>query len=121
MRWSRRLSGALGLIIATVLSPVAAQAPTEQLSTEAIAARAVSATVTIVTIDAAGDTLGMGSGFLVRPSGVVVTNYHVMAGATNAAVILTNGERYERVEALDADPGADLAILKIPGYGLPVL
>ncbi len=96
----------------------AAAAP---LTTEAIAARAVPATVTIVTFDADGDTLGLGSGFIVRPTGVIVTNHHVMAGAVSAAVVLASGERYDRVQALDTDPGADLAILKIPGYGLPTL
>lgn len=91
------------------------------LTTEVIAAKAVPATVTIVTFGADGDTLGFGSGFLVRPTGVIVTNFHVMAGASRAVVILTNGERYERVQAIDTDSAGDLAILKIPGYGLPTL
>lgn len=106
-----------------IVTPTVAQVASRPgaLSTEAIAARAVPATVTIVTFAARGDTLGMGSGFLVRSSGVLITNYHVMAGASRAAVILASGERYDRVEALDQDANADLAILKIPGYGLPIL
>jgi S1-C subfamily serine protease len=98
-----------------------AQAAPVGLSTETIAARAVPATVTIVTFGVDGDTIGMGSGFLVGPTGVIVTNFHVMAGASKAAVLLTNGERYEWVQALGTDATADLAILKIPGYGLPTL
>jgi S1-C subfamily serine protease len=105
----------LGLIaLALAPHPIQAQAG-GALTTEAIAARAVPATVTIVTFSDTGDTLGMGSGFLVRPNGIVVTNFHVMAGATRAAVILTSGERYDRVEALDQDAAGDIAILKIPG------
>ena len=52
---------------------------------------------------------------------VIVTNHHVMKGAYGAVVTLASGERYERVAVLDDDPAADLAILKIPGYGLPTL
>jgi S1-C subfamily serine protease len=91
------------------------------LSTEAIAARAVPATVSIIAIDGAGDTLGFGSGFLVKPTGVIITNFHVMDGSAKAVVLLDTGERYERVEVLDSDEAADIAILKIPGYGLPIL
>ena len=120
MRWTS-LSLVLAAAAAPALHAQAGAGTRPELTTQVIAARAVPATVTIVTFGTDGDTLGMGSGFLVRASGVVVTNHHVMAGATAAAVILTSGERYERVEALDSDPDADLAVLKIPGYGLPVL
>ena len=58
---------------------------TASLSTESVAAKAVPATVTIVTLDQAGDTVGIGSRFIVRSNGVIVTNYHVMAGATTAS------------------------------------
>lgn len=124
MRWSVSMSVpflALALLAVAPLRAQGAPAGGAVLSTEAIAARAVPATVTIVTFGETGDTLGMGSGFLVRSTGVLVTNFHVMAGASRAAVILTSGEQYDRVEALDQDAAADLAILKIPGYGLPVL
>ncbi len=115
------LAPMLGLSL--LAAPLAAQAVPagKPLSTEVIAARALPATVTIYTFDASGDTLGMGSGFLVRASGVVVTNYHVMEGARRAVVILTSGERYDRVQALDSDESNDIAILKIPGFDLPML
>jgi trypsin-like peptidase len=95
--------------------------PSPSLSTERIAAKAIPATVTIVTLGVNGDTLGAGSGFLVRSNGVIITNFHVMAGASKAVVILSTGETYEQVEALDTDKSADIALLKIPGYGLPTL
>jgi S1-C subfamily serine protease len=124
MRWVSHLMTAAALVS---LAPVSASSQTTPpkaeppLSTEAIAARAVPATVTIVTFATDGDTLGIGSGFLVRSNGVIVTNHHVMAGASRATVMLSSGESYDRVEALDADRDADLAILRIPGYGLPTL
>jgi S1-C subfamily serine protease len=90
------------------------------ISTAAVASRITPATVSIIAIGPDGDTLGQGSGFLVRSSGVIVTNNHVVTGASRAIIILASGEVYDRVEALDADPAADVAVLKIPGYGLPV-
>ena len=99
----------------------AASSSSRPRSTSEIAALATPATVTILTFDAAGDTLGQGSGFLVRSSGVIVTNWHVMAGASSATVFLASGERFDRVEALDGDRAADLAVVKVPGYSLPTL
>ena len=91
------------------------------LSPAAIAARATPATVTILTFTVAGDTLGQGSGFIVRASGVIITNWHVIAGAGAATIILASGERYSRVLYLDGDSTRDVALLQIPGAGLPVL
>jgi S1-C subfamily serine protease len=91
------------------------------LTTSNIAALATPATVTILTFGPHGDTLGQGSGFLVRANGVVVTNWHVMAGASEAVVYLADGERFTRVQALDGDETVDVALLKVPGYGLPTL
>jgi S1-C subfamily serine protease len=124
MRWTSAVAVsclAFTRFLGTTTISLAAQAAPPPLTTETIAARAVPATVTIITFDAAGDTLEMGSGFLVRPTGVIVTNFHVMAGAFRAAVFLASGERYDRVEAVEQDEAGDLAVLKIPGYGLPVL
>ena len=111
-----------GVTLVLIMAAIASRELAAQvLTTEAIAAKAVPATVTIVIFGPDNDTLGFGSGFLVRSNGVIVTNHHVMVGASRAAIFLASGERYDRVEALDSDPSADLAILKIPGYGLPVL
>ena len=51
----------------------------------------------------------------------MVTNFHVLAGASSAVVMLASEERFTRVSVLDADSALDLAILKIPGAGLPTL
>jgi hypothetical protein len=99
--------------------PVFAQGATPTTAT--IAARSTAATVTIVALAADGDTIGLGSGFFIGATGVLVTNWHVMQGAERALVVRENGERFERVGFVDGDSTADIALLKVPGYALPVL
>ena len=80
-----------------------------------IAAEVGPEVVTIVTHDKDGKAASQGTGFVVRADGVVVTNWHVMAGAVSATVTLKTGENYDRVSFLDGDKDGDIAILKIPG------
>lgn len=62
---------------------------------------------------------GIGSGFVVREDGVIVTNQHVVAGATSISVMLRDGTTYP-ARKLGEDELNDLAILKIDAKGLPV-
>ena len=50
-----------------------------------------------------------------------MTNWHVLKGASDAVVVLPSGESYDRVAFLDGDSVADVAVLKIPGFGLPTV
>jgi S1-C subfamily serine protease len=65
---------------------------------------------------------GVGTGFIVRPDGVVVTNYHVVEGAQRITVI-TPGPKSERYDArvIGGDANADLAVLKIDATGMPTV
>lgn len=110
----------LGIFLQATPATSRAQRPSV-LSTRDIAARATPATATIVALSQTGDTLAQGSGFFVRSSGILVTNWHVMQGAFRAVVIRPNGERFDRVTFLDGDSAIDIAVLRVPGYGLPVL
>jgi len=64
---------------------------------------------------------GAGSGFLLTADGEVLTNAHVVAGATSIEVML-NGERTGRpADLIGADTGADIALVKIrDASNLPV-
>lgn len=57
----------------------------------------------------------LGSGVIVRENGTIVTNHHVIEGADEIRVVLTDRREFE-AELLGSDPRTDLAILKInPG------
>jgi serine protease Do len=57
-------------------------------------------------------TRGVGSGFIIDPKGYIVTNQHVIEGATRITVGLLTGERF-RATVVGVDGETDLAVLKI--------
>ncbi|MBA3341239.1 MAG: trypsin-like peptidase domain-containing protein [Gemmatimonadaceae bacterium] len=64
-------------------------------------------------------TTGLGSGFIVRPDGVIVTNAHVIEGAAQIFVAMRDGTRYP-ARLLGSDEANDLAVIKIDARNLPV-
>jgi serine protease Do len=62
---------------------------------------------------------GLGSGFIVRADGVIVTNAHVVAGANSISVAMRDGTTYP-ARLLGKDETNDLAVLKIDAKGLPI-
>lgn len=58
-----------------------------------------------------------GSGFEVEGAGMIVTSWHVVAGATKITVSLGLG-RIVEASVVDKDPSQDLAVLRIPAVGL---
>ncbi|GGY30971.1 DegQ family serine endoprotease [Pseudoduganella albidiflava] len=63
---------------------------------------------------------GVGSGFIISADGYVLTNAHVVAGADEVYVTLTDKREF-KAKVLGADAGTDVAVLKIDGSRLPVL
>ena len=55
---------------------------------------------------------GLGSGFVISEDGIIVTNNHVIEGADEISVILSDETEYS-AELLGRDPKADIAVLKI--------
>ena len=58
----------------------------------------------------------LGSGFIIDPSGLVVTNNHVIADADEVSVILNDGTTL-KAEVLGRDTKTDLALLKVNAAG----
>ncbi len=55
---------------------------------------------------------GIGSGMIIDPQGHIVTNHHVVSGATKITVKMVSGEEWE-ARIVGVDPKTDLAVLKI--------
>jgi len=63
----------------------------------------------------------IGSGFIVRGDGLIVTNKHVVSdGAADYSVVTTDGKTHQ-AKVLARDPVQDIAVIKIDGAGYPTL
>src|SRR5438093_10750424 len=62
----------------------------------------------------------LGSGVIVNSAGYVVTNSHVIEGATDIKVVLSDNREMEG-QVVGSDPGTDIAVVKIPTDHLSVL
>src|SRR3984957_11450158 len=67
-----------------------------------------------------GATASLGSGFVVRADGLIVTNRHVIVGARKVHVHLTDG-RDVTAEIVGADALTDIALLRVHAGNLPAL
>ena len=66
-------------------------------------------------------TGGVGSGFIIDTSGLIVTSHHVVKGADTVTVTLQDGRRLE-ARVAGADPKTDLALLEVDaGEALPIV
>ncbi|XYJ11724.1 DegQ family serine endoprotease [Telluria sp. B2] len=63
---------------------------------------------------------GAGSGFIVSPDGVILTNAHVVKGASEVTVKLADRREF-RAKVLGSDPATDVAVLKIDAKNLPTV
>ena len=64
--------------------------------------------------------MSQGTGFIISPDGYVLTNHHVVAGADDIVVRLSDRNELA-AELVGSDPLSDVALLKVKGSGLPVL
>src|SRR5271156_1193770 len=61
---------------------------------------------------------GLGSGVIISPDGYIVTNNHVVDGATDIRVTMSNRDVFS-AKLIGTDPLTDLAVIKINGTNLP--
>jgi serine protease Do len=65
-------------------------------------------------------TRGLGSGFIVSPDGYIVTNAHVVDGASEVTVKLTDRREFT-AKVIGSDKRTDIALIKIDATNLPAL
>lgn len=58
------------------------------------------------------------SGVIIAPDGYILTNDHVVQGAQELVVMMTNGVTLE-AGIVDTDPATDLAVIRARGSSLP--
>lgn len=61
---------------------------------------------------------GQGSGFIISPDGLILTNHHVVDGADEIKVHLTDDREF-KAKVLGSDAKTDVAVIKIEGKDLP--
>ncbi len=65
--------------------------------------------------------VGGGSGFIISPDGLILTNKHVVSNASASYSVLTNDGNTYTAKVLARDPSQDLAVLKINATNLPTV
>ena len=66
------------------------------------------------------DGQSLGSGFVISDDGYILTNHHVIAGADEVIVRMSNRKEYV-ARIVGSDEASDVAVLKVEADGLPVL
>jgi len=66
------------------------------------------------------EQVGSGSGVIIREDGYIVTNNHVINGATKIEVTLNSNQTYQAT-LVGTDPATDVALIKIDAEGLPII
>ena len=76
---------------------------------------AISTNSSSVNIDVSGQSSqqeGVGTGIIFNENGYILTNYHVISGATNIKVMLSNGKEVS-AKVVNYDAAADVAVIKL--------
>jgi S1-C subfamily serine protease len=100
---------------------------TEESAVINVAAQAGRAVVEIKTTSTSPDAFlqqerhGIGSGFIVRSDGYIVTNNHVIENASQLQIILRDQAKKYDARVVGSSPEDDVAVLKIDAQDLPVL
>ena len=77
--------------------------------------------VVFLRVTAKGGERRVGTGFVVRQTGEILTNFHLMEDAKTVTVKLKNEDVYDEVALLESDPRRDIALIKVRGWNLPVV
>jgi S1-C subfamily serine protease len=118
----RSLAAVTALVAGAALFGIAAPANAQRnaqgsgdLDVDAIAAKVDPAVVDVSTTFAGGLGQAAGTGFVITPSGEVVTNNHVIQNATSIRVRIGGTGRSRSAEVLGYNVREDIALLKVDG------
>ncbi len=123
--------GGVALTLALLMTLLLSAAPPAPAQYEDLIAR-VKPAVVLVQVEHVLGSRGHGSGFIYDPSGFILTNQHVVAGAKSISVVLSDGRRlpatvvdYVRHVKYACPPRVeswvDAAVLKVEAEGLPTV
>ncbi|HEU4362051.1 MAG TPA: S1C family serine protease [Mycobacterium sp.] len=119
--WWSLLSLTAVAVLGLATAPVqAAPLPAPPLDPQAMAAQVAPAIVNVDTQMGYQSAVGAGTGIVIDPGGVVLTNNHVIAGATGIQVFsIGTGQTYD-VDVIGFDRSHDVAVLQLRGaFNLP--
>lgn len=88
--------------------------PEDTTLSEAVATKALPSVVSITAMDEESGEGGVGSGVILDEDGNILTNYHVIEGATTLVVSTDDGASYE-AEVVGTDASSDLAVIQLQG------
>jgi S1-C subfamily serine protease len=108
---------AMAIVAAVIIDPLWARRE-KQLKQEAIEDD-VKAVATLEVLDNRNKVVGQGSGFFITPSGVLVTNFHVIKEAGDVIAHLSSGAFYKLRGVLATDEKADIAVLQFDARETP--
>ena len=114
-----------GTAVVAPLAPITNNL-TEESAVISVAAQSGKAVVEIKTTISSPDIIqpdqhGIGSGFIVRSDGYIVTNNHVVENARQLQVILRDQAKKYDARVIGTSPEDDVAVLKIDAQDLPAL
>jgi S1-C subfamily serine protease len=118
MRHKIRITILFSIVFAT---SALAQNNEAKKSPSEIAREQSKAVVVLEGLDDRSNIVGQGSGFIVTQNGAIVTNLHVVRGASMVRVKLPAGDTYKTADVVEIDDAKDLIVLKIKGFQLPTV
>ncbi len=103
-----------------VLTALALAPPLAAVDLKELNHRARGSVVLLKNLDSAGDEVAEGTGFVIQ-GGYIITNHHVVEGASRMQAVLPDKSVLELPGILAQDAEHDLAILKVPAHHLAPL
>jgi S1-C subfamily serine protease len=103
------------------ITPIPTAPTSTNLTPAQIFERLSPSVVKIAIYDTKGDAIALGSGFIATPTGLIVTNYHVVKGAKSVKVFSSETNQLDVEGLANIDPEGDLALIKVKGKFPPPL